>query len=119
ATLPSTPSVQVRWRRALVAGSSSGAPAWKSLREFRALTIHRGGMFARNFSKARVTEPALDEKSFASLGMFPPRQFGICTKFRHLTRVRKRLIRLEVTLKILTRYPGLHCRPRSPLDLSL
>jgi len=40
------------------------------LREFRALSIQRGGMFARNFRKALVTEPALDENSLASLGMF-------------------------------------------------
>src|SRR5438034_11413313 len=39
------------------------------LRDVRALRIHRGGMFARNLRYPRTTEPALDEKSLAFLGM--------------------------------------------------
>lgn len=39
------------------------------LRELRALRIHRGVMFARNLRYPRTTEPALDAKSLASLGI--------------------------------------------------
>src|SRR5690242_5192334 len=44
------------------------------LRDVRALRIQRGVMFARNLRYPRTTEPALDEKSLASLGIefLPP-----------------------------------------------
>src|SRR5437667_12373884 len=38
----------------------------------RALRIQRGVMFARNLRYPRTTEPALDEKSLASLGIAHP-----------------------------------------------
>src|SRR5712692_10044143 len=61
------------------------------LREVRAFRIQRGGMFARNFRKPRTTEPALEEKSFASLGIkshsplsSPPRRLGYTRPRRFL-----------------------------------
>lgn len=38
-------------------------------REVRAFSIHRGGMLPRNFINPRITEPELDAKSLASLGI--------------------------------------------------